>query len=173
MLLSFGLYWTQWGAWFALGVVVSIYIHEMGHVAALRRYGIAASAPMFIPGFGAIVRLKQSQSQSPRKRARGAGGARCGARRRRSPRSSSRVSPATRCGWRSPMSAHGSICSTSCRSGSSIGNRGFASLVRVHRWYAVGALILAWALWPDGLFLLLILSGRSSAPPGKTRRRRG
>ena len=31
----------------------------MGHVAALRRYGIAATAPMFIPGFGAFVRLKQ------------------------------------------------------------------------------------------------------------------
>src|SRR5439155_26028416 len=30
-----------------------------GHVSALRRYGIAATAPMFIPGFGALVRLKQ------------------------------------------------------------------------------------------------------------------
>jgi Zn-dependent protease len=42
-----------------LGIVVCIYVHEMGHVAALQRYGIAASAPMFIPGFGALVRLKQ------------------------------------------------------------------------------------------------------------------
>jgi Zn-dependent protease len=31
----------------------------MGHVAALRRYGIEASAPMFVPGFGALVRLRQ------------------------------------------------------------------------------------------------------------------
>lgn len=44
---------------YALGIVACIYVHEMGHVAALRRYGIEASSPMFIPGFGALVRLKQ------------------------------------------------------------------------------------------------------------------
>jgi Zn-dependent protease len=47
------------GAGFGIGVVACIYVHEVGHVAALRRYGIDASAPMFIPGFGALVRLKQ------------------------------------------------------------------------------------------------------------------
>src|SRR5258707_15404392 len=31
----------------------------MGHVAELHRFGIAASAPMFIPGLGAFVSLKQ------------------------------------------------------------------------------------------------------------------
>src|SRR5256714_11336580 len=31
----------------------------MGHVQALQRYGIKAAAPMFIPGVGAVVRLKQ------------------------------------------------------------------------------------------------------------------
>jgi Zn-dependent protease len=41
-----------------LGLVVSIYIHEMGHVAAIRRYGFPASAPMFIPGFGAFIQLR-------------------------------------------------------------------------------------------------------------------
>lgn len=59
MLASFGLYWNWYGWKFALGLVLSIYIHEMGHVTALRRYGIAASAPMFIPGFGALVFMKQ------------------------------------------------------------------------------------------------------------------
>ena len=59
MLLSFGLYWTAFGWRFAAGLIVSIYIHEMGHVAALHRLGIRASAPMFIPGFGAFVRLNQ------------------------------------------------------------------------------------------------------------------
>lgn len=58
MLLSFGVYWTVWGWKFAAGLVVSIYIHEMGHVAALRRFGIPASAPMFIPGLGAVVRMR-------------------------------------------------------------------------------------------------------------------
>jgi Zn-dependent protease len=59
MLLSFGVYWAVWGWKFAAGLVVSIYIHEMGHVAWLARYGIKASAPMFIPGLGAMVRMKQ------------------------------------------------------------------------------------------------------------------
>lgn len=47
------------GVMFALGILISIYIHEMGHVAALRRYGIKATAPMFVPGLGALVRLRQ------------------------------------------------------------------------------------------------------------------
>jgi Zn-dependent protease len=59
MLLFLGVYWSMYGWQFALGFVLSIYIHEMGHVIALRKYGIAATAPMFIPFFGAIVRLKQ------------------------------------------------------------------------------------------------------------------
>jgi Zn-dependent protease len=59
MLLSFALYWQIWGWMFAAGFVLSIYVHEMGHVAALRHYGIPATAPMFIPGIGAFVRLKQ------------------------------------------------------------------------------------------------------------------
>ena len=59
MLLSLGVYWAAWGWRFALGLIVSIYIHEMGHVAALRRYGIRATAPMFIPGLGALVHMKQ------------------------------------------------------------------------------------------------------------------
>jgi Zn-dependent protease len=59
MALSLGVYWTAWGWKFALGIVVSMYIHEIGHVAALARYGIRATAPTFIPGLGAFVRLKQ------------------------------------------------------------------------------------------------------------------
>jgi Zn-dependent protease len=58
MLAFFGVYWGIWGWKFALGFVLTIYIHEMGHVFALRHYGIHASAPMFIPGIGAFVRLK-------------------------------------------------------------------------------------------------------------------
>lgn len=57
MLASLGLYWSIWGWPFALGIVLSIYVHEMGHVAALRHFGIPASAPMFVPGLGAMVRM--------------------------------------------------------------------------------------------------------------------
>lgn len=43
----------------ALGLVLSIYVHEMGHVAALHRHGVKASSPMFIPGLGAFIRAQQ------------------------------------------------------------------------------------------------------------------
>jgi len=49
--------WQNFGWHLALGVMICIYVHEMGHVAAISRYGMKASAPMFIPGFGALVRL--------------------------------------------------------------------------------------------------------------------
>lgn len=54
---SLGIYWAAWGWQFALGVIVSIYIHELGHVAAMRMHGIPCSAPMFVPGLGAYVRM--------------------------------------------------------------------------------------------------------------------
>ncbi len=69
MLLFFGVYWSMWGWKFALGFVLSIYIHEMGHVAALNRYGIKATAPVFIPFVGAIIRVKQTLT-NPREDAR-------------------------------------------------------------------------------------------------------
>jgi Zn-dependent protease len=59
MLAFFAVYWSIFGWRFAAGFVLCIYIHEMGHVMALRKYNIAASAPMFIPFFGALVRMKQ------------------------------------------------------------------------------------------------------------------
>ena len=54
-----GVYWTTYGWPLACGIVASIYIHEMGHVSELRRLGIAAGAPLFVPGIGAFVLLKE------------------------------------------------------------------------------------------------------------------
>jgi Zn-dependent protease len=59
MAVSLGVYAVAFGWKFAALFVLSLYVHEMGHVAALKKFGIAASAPMFVPGFGAFVRLKQ------------------------------------------------------------------------------------------------------------------
>jgi Zn-dependent protease len=59
MIAFFAVYWGLYGWKFALGFVLSIYVHEMGHVFALRKYNIAATAPMFIPFFGALIRMKQ------------------------------------------------------------------------------------------------------------------
>jgi Zn-dependent protease len=58
MFAFFGVYWALYGWAFALGLVLSIYIHEMGHVIEIRSYGLPASAPMFIPGLGAFIRLR-------------------------------------------------------------------------------------------------------------------
>jgi Zn-dependent protease len=59
MALFFGFDSRFLGWQVALGLVLSIYVHEMGHVAALHRHGIKASSPMFIPGFGAFIRAQQ------------------------------------------------------------------------------------------------------------------
>lgn len=58
MLASFGLYGLAFGWSVGLGLVLSIYVHELGHVAALRRYGIEPTALMFVPGLGAMVRWR-------------------------------------------------------------------------------------------------------------------
>jgi Zn-dependent protease len=58
LLASIGVSGAAYGWKVGSGLVLSIYLHELGHVAAFRRYGIAASAPMFVPGFGAFVRGK-------------------------------------------------------------------------------------------------------------------
>jgi Zn-dependent protease len=57
-LVSVAAYSLFWGWTFAVGFVVLIFVHEMGHVIQLRREGIKASAPMFIPFLGAAVMAK-------------------------------------------------------------------------------------------------------------------
>jgi len=58
MLVSIAAYSLIWGWKFALGFVLLLFVHEMGHVIQLRREGIPASAPMFIPFLGAFVAAK-------------------------------------------------------------------------------------------------------------------
>lgn len=59
MLVSFGAYAYEFGWQYGLGLVLSIYVHEIGHVYAARRYGMKASVPMFIPFIGAFITLQQ------------------------------------------------------------------------------------------------------------------
>ncbi len=58
MVVSVAAYALLWGFPFAAGFVVLLLIHEMGHVIQLRREGIKASAPMFIPFMGAVITAK-------------------------------------------------------------------------------------------------------------------
>jgi Zn-dependent protease len=59
MLVSIAAYALLWGWQFAVGIVLLLLVHELGHVAELRRQGVPASAPLFIPFLGAFVGLKQ------------------------------------------------------------------------------------------------------------------
>jgi Zn-dependent protease len=56
--ISFGLYVWYGGLWFGVGLIVLLFVHEMGHVIEARRQGLPVSAPMFIPFLGAAITLK-------------------------------------------------------------------------------------------------------------------
>jgi Zn-dependent protease len=59
MLVSIAAYALLWGWKFAVGLVLLLLVHELGHVLELRRQGVPASAPLFIPFLGAFVGMKQ------------------------------------------------------------------------------------------------------------------
>jgi Zn-dependent protease len=59
MIVSVGAYALLGGWWFGVGLVALIFVHEIGHVLELRRQGVPASAPLFIPFMGAFVGMKQ------------------------------------------------------------------------------------------------------------------
>lgn len=50
------LYWALWGPRFGVGFAMLVLIHEMGHYIDIRRRGLPANMPMFLPGLGAYVR---------------------------------------------------------------------------------------------------------------------
>ena len=54
-LVSVAAYSLFWGWQFAAGFVALLFAHEMGHVIQLKREGIKASTPMFIPFLGAAI----------------------------------------------------------------------------------------------------------------------
>ena len=162
MLAAAGVYWTLWGWKFALGVVGSIYVHEMGHVAALRRYGIKASAPMFLPGIGAVIRLRQHPAT---------------------------VGEDARVGLAGPiwglgaaLAAYGVYLATRSPIWAAIahfgawvnlfnllpfwqldGGRGFRALTRRERWIATGALLAIWFATAEPLLVLLAVAGAANA----------
>jgi Zn-dependent protease len=58
MLLSVGVYALLFGWWYALGFVLLMLVHEMGHYVAARRLGMNVGLPTFIPFVGAWIELK-------------------------------------------------------------------------------------------------------------------
>src|SRR6202521_5649437 len=67
-LVSVAAYSFLGGPWFAVGLVLMIFVHEMGHVVEIRRQGMHATAPIFIPFLGAAI-FQRSHAQSPMRQA--------------------------------------------------------------------------------------------------------
>jgi len=60
MLLMIWIYSWFFGWPFAVGFVILLFVHEMGHVIAAKWLGLPVSAPLFIPFFGAAIFMKQN-----------------------------------------------------------------------------------------------------------------
>jgi Zn-dependent protease len=162
MLAAAGVYWTLWGWKFALGIVASIYVHEMGHVASLRHYGIKASAPMFLPGIGAIIRLHQHPATVREDARVGLAGPIWGL-------------GAAMAAYAVYLTTHAPIWGAIARFGAWVnlfnllpfwqldGGRGFRALTRRQRWLAVGALAAIWLGTAEPLLVLLALAGVANA----------
>jgi Zn-dependent protease len=158
MFASMGVYWTVFGGWLAVGLVLSIYVHEMGHVFALMRYGVKASAPLFVPGWGAVILLKQ-ELFDPKQDARvGLAGPIWG------------TGAALACAGIYELTSV-PIWAALARWGAIInlfnltpvwqldGSRAFRSLSRQQRWLAVASVAAAWAVTDQGLLVLLLAVG--------------
>ena len=171
MFAAVGVYWTLWGWKFALGFVLSIYVHEMGHVAALRRYGVPASAPMFIPGLGAVVRLKQSPPTPGIDARVGLAGPVWGL-------------GAALAAWAAWMATGSPLWKAIAVTGAILnlfnllpvwqldGARAFQALNRAQRWMALGAVVAVWLItWQPWLPLIALAAGwqawRAPAPADK------
>jgi Zn-dependent protease len=58
--ISVAAYSLIWGWKFAIGFVLLILVHEMGHFLEAKRQGLDAALPTFIPFFGAFVLIKNA-----------------------------------------------------------------------------------------------------------------
>lgn len=167
MVLFLGVYWTAFGWKFALGIVLSIYIHEMGHVAMLRHYGVKASSPMFIPGVGAIIRLKQNLPDAIADARTGLAG--------------------PMWGLGAAIGAYLVYLATGWQSWAAIaqvgawinlfnlipvwqldGGRGFRTLTRNQRWQAVAVVGTAWFFTAQGMLLIVLIAAAIKAGGGQS-----
>jgi len=58
MIVTIGLYASMFGWRYAVGFVLLIFIHEMGHYIAAKEIGLNVSAPILIPFVGAFIAMK-------------------------------------------------------------------------------------------------------------------
>ena len=156
MAISVGVYAVAFGWKFAVLLILSLYVHEMGHVASLKKFGIAASAPMFVPGLGAFVRLKQYPVNPVEDARVGLAGPIWGF---------GAAAFAAGLAWLTGWELLFAIAKT----GAWInlfnlvpvwqldGGRAFRALARPQRWLVVGALGVTWLLSGESMMVLLLL----------------
>jgi Zn-dependent protease len=150
----------RWGWQFALGVVAIIAIHEMGHVAVLAHYGLARSAPIFVPGFGAFVRVRQRPANVHQDARIGLAGPVWGL-------------AACVGAYAAYLATRASLWAALAQAMAVInlfnllpvwqldGGRGFRSLSRLQRLLAVVALVTLWLATREVLLLVLAIAGVS------------
>lgn len=173
MFAFLGVYWTIWGWELALGLVLSIYVHEMGHVAALARFGIPASAPMFIPGLGAFVRLGHRPKDASQDARIGLAGPLWGL-------------GAALVAWGLASVTGRSVFLPMAQLGALInflnlapvwqldGARAFNALSRAQRWIATAGLVACWFFTRQGALLLVgLIAAWQSFRPAPARADRG
>ena len=158
MFLTAGLYWTVFGLWFAVGLVLSIYVHEMGHVFALDALRDSGRTPLFVPGLGAFIRLNQELTDPMQDARVGLAGPVWG------------LGAALVCLGAYLATGH-PIWAALAQFGALVnlfnllpiwhldGGRAFRSLTRPQRWLAVAAIAAAWAVTDLGLLVLLLVGG--------------
>ena len=156
MFVSFGFYWSMWGWQFAAGFVLSIYIHEMGHIAMLRRLGIPCTAPMFIPGFGALIRLRANLPTAREEALVGLAGPMWGL-------------GAAVAAFALSRALHSPMFGAIAQIGAVInlfnltpvwqldGSHAFRALTRTQRWIVVGAVLAAWLVSGVGMLMLVLI----------------
>ena len=156
MLASMGLYWALYGWKFGVGFILGIYVHEMGHVWALKQFGLRASAPMFIPGFGALVSLYDSPKNVGQDARIGLAGPIWGAAAALAFLTPHLFMPSGI--WVALAHATAYINLFNLTPVWQLdGGRGFRALGRQHRMMLLGLIVLLWYLSGVGLFVILAL----------------
>jgi Zn-dependent protease len=59
MLVSAAFYVWLGGWWFGIGLILLLFVHELGHVLEAKRQGLPVSVPVFIPFMGALITMKR------------------------------------------------------------------------------------------------------------------
>ena len=60
MIIALVFYSMAFGWQFAVGFIILLFIHEMGHLIAARIVGLKVTLPLFIPFLGAVIALKEA-----------------------------------------------------------------------------------------------------------------